>query len=65
MDFIIDNLSELKKLRIERGMTIEELSKVTGVRRDIILAYEEGRGSPTMAKYNKLAEFFGWKLWTK
>ena len=35
----------------------------TGVRADIIRAYEEGKGRPTRSKYNKLAEFFGWEAW--
>ena len=44
-------------------LTREELQSATGVRADIIRAYEEGKGRPTHSKYNKLAEFFGWEVW--
>ena len=45
------------------GLSREELQRATGVRADIIRAYEEGKGSPTRSKYNKLADFFGWEQW--
>ena len=45
------------------GLTREELQSATGVRADILQAYEEGRGRPTRSKYNKLADFFGWEVW--
>ena len=56
----------LFNLAYERGLrnlTREELQRATGVREDILRAYEEGRGRPTKSKYNKLAEFFGWTVW--
>ena len=56
----------LYSLAYERGLlglTREELQSATGVRADIIRAYEEGKGRPTRSKYNKLAEFFGWEVW--
>ena len=56
-------LSNLAKERVQRGWTREELQRATGVRSEIIGAYEEERGRPTRSKYNKLAEFFGWEVW--
>ena len=56
----------LYNLAYERGLrnlTRQELGKLTGVRADIIRAYEEGKGRPTKSKYNKLAAFFEWEAW--
>ena len=44
------------------GLTQEELQSATGVRADIIRAYEEGKGRQTRSKYNKLAEFFAQRM---
>ena len=56
----------LYNLAYERGLrnlTRKELAKLTGVREDIIGAYEEGKGRPTKSKYNKLAALFEWREW--
>ena len=57
------NLNTLASQREEQGMSRKDLQKVSGVREDIIAAYEEGRGRPTRSKYNKLAEYFSWEAW--
>lgn len=56
-------LSNLANKREQRNLTRKEVARLTGVREDIIGAYEEGRGRPTQSKYNKLAAFFGWETW--
>lgn len=61
--FVRQGMSNLANERELRGLTREELQSATGVRADIIKAYEEGRGRPTKSKYNKLAEFVGWEVW--
>ena len=58
-----ESLYNLASERELRGLTREELQRATGVRADILRAYEEGKGSPTRSKYNNLAEFFGWEVW--
>ena len=58
-----ENLYNLAYERELLGLSREELQRATGVRADIIRAYEEGKGSPTRSKYNKLADFFGWEQW--
>ena len=58
-----EGLFNLAYERWSLGLTREELQTATGVRADIIRAYEEGKGRPTRSKYNKLAEFFGWEVW--
>lgn len=57
------NLAGLKNLREKRHFTLKELQKLTGVREEIITAYEDGTGTPTKSKYNKLTAIFGWKDW--
>lgn len=56
----LDNLAYERELL---GLSREELQKATGVRADIIRAYEKGKGRPTRSKYNKLAAFFDWEAW--
>ena len=57
------NLAGLKDLRERRHFSLKELQILTGVRQDIIQAYENGTGTPTRSKYNKLTAIFGWKDW--
>lgn len=57
------NLAQLLTLRGKRRLTTKELQKLSGVREEIIMAYENGTGNPTKSKYNKLAEIFGWEEW--
>ena len=60
---VMESLYSLAYERELLGLTQEELQSATGVRADIIRAYEEGKGYPTRSKNNKLAEFFGWEAW--
>lgn len=62
-EHVANNLYMLAYERELRGLSSRELQKRTGVREDIIVAYESGKGRPTASKYNKLAEFFGWEVW--
>ena len=57
------NLAGLKDLRERRHFSLKELQILTGVRQDIIQAYENGTGTPTKSKNNKLTAIFGWKDW--
>lgn len=57
------NLAGLRDLREKRNFTLRELQVLTGVRQDIIHAYENGTGTPTPSKYDKLADIFNWKYW--
>ena len=62
-DHVRENLSKLHEERELSSLSPEQLQKLSGVRADIIRAYENGTGTPTRSKYNKLAEFFGWEEW--
>lgn len=57
------SLSRLQEERGKSGISRTELHKLSGVRENIIAAYEEGKGTPTKSKYNRLAEIFDWELW--
>lgn len=56
---------EIKTLRDERkklGFNLRQLSELTGVSLYTIDNYECGR-KPAKKNYNKLAQFFNWRLW--
>lgn len=57
------NLAGLRDLREKRNITLKDLQILTGVRQEIINAYENGTGTPTPSKYNKITPIFGWKDW--
>ncbi len=57
------NLCAMAEERARLGITADELRHLSGVRKDIIEAYEAGTGTPTKSKYNKLAFIFGWEVW--
>ena len=56
-------LQKLQQERENKGLSKKELQKLTGVREEIITAYESGVGQPTRSKYNRIAEIFGWEAW--
>ncbi len=61
--FVREYLNTLEQERERMGISVEELSELSGVRKDILAAYEAGAGRPTPSKYNKLAEVFSWEAW--
>ena len=62
-DHVKGNLSKLHEERERESLSPKQLQELSGVRADIIRAYEEGKGRPTRSKYNKLAEIFDWEEW--
>lgn len=48
----------IRELRIEKGLTQDELGEVIGVKRYSIYSYEKGRACPEMKSLVALAEFF-------
>lgn len=60
---VSENLFKLESERVFYSLSREQLQELSGVRADIIKAYEEGKGRPTRSKYNKLAEIFDWEEW--
>ena len=51
--------ARIKKARIEKGLTQEELAKLMDVTRNAIGSYENGRALPTAKNMPKLASFLG------
>ncbi len=49
---------ELAKVRKERGMTQEELAKLTGINRVSISRYEHGINIPSIGNIRKLCKVF-------
>ncbi|KKM11208.1 XRE family transcriptional regulator [Clostridiales bacterium PH28_bin88] len=50
------------KLRMERGLTQEELAKQVGVTQSVIARLESGRHLPSLRSLHELAEKLGLKL---
>lgn len=48
----------LKKLRLEKGLTQNDLSKITGLTRSAIGMYELGKREPSFEVLEQLADFF-------
>lgn len=46
----------LKSLRIERGLTLNDLAKATGVSKSAISKYENDKRIPTMGVFGRLTE---------
>ena len=57
------NLAGLYQLREKRRFSLKDLQVLSGVRADIIKAWENGTGTPTKSKYNKLSPIFNWRDW--
>ena len=49
----------LKELRIEKGLSQEQLSKATGLSRSVIGYWESGKKHPTSPAIIALAKYFG------
>lgn len=52
-------MNNLRKLRKEKNLTLDEIAKVTNIKRGTFNNYENGKSSPTPETWNKLAKFFG------
>ncbi len=51
--------SKIRKLRKEQNLTLEELSKKTGLSLSYISLIERGLKNPSLKALEKIAEFFG------
>ena len=57
-----DKVLLIQDERIKRGLSILELSEITGVASCRISEYERQKKYPTLQNFKKLADFFGWKV---
>lgn len=58
---ISENLSHLRQLRGNMGLTLKGLGRILGITDSALSQYERGVQLPQPCNYNKLAEIFGWK----
>lgn len=56
------NLKDLKELRKQRKIKINELSKMTGISRNLITRIENDKGNPTFDNVVKIIEALGLEL---
>jgi len=48
-------MKNLKKLRLKKGMTLEDVASKSGVRYATVAAYESGKRNPSVARAGKIA----------
>lgn len=58
----VENVKSLISERKRKGVTQREVSEETGIPQSNIARYERGEICPTLGKYLKLAEYFGWDI---
>ena len=61
-EFVLDNLDKLPELVKAEGSSAR-LAKKVGIHPDAFGNYARGFSLPSPETYNRLAEFFGWRLW--
>lgn len=61
--FVIDNAENIRAERGERALLRQDLADATGVSSHSIRDYENNGVVPKKPNYNRLAAFFGWRLW--
>lgn len=49
----------IRELRLEHGLTQEEVGEIIGVKRYSVYSYEKGRACPEMKGLVALADYFG------
>lgn len=50
--------NRLKKLREEKGLTLDDIENITGIKRGTFNNYENGKTEPKLSTWGKLAVFF-------
>jgi len=49
----------IKELRLEKGLTLNELSEILGIEYSLMVRYEENRIVPRINHVSMMADFFG------
>jgi len=56
------DLKKLKEIRRQKKIKIKELSKTTGISRNLITRIENGKGNPSFANVLQIVEALGLEL---
>lgn len=51
-----------RKIRIRKGLTVQQLANITGLSRTIIYAYQQGKNFPTAKNLKHLAKALNCKV---
>ena len=62
-DFAVKNIHGMRRLRKSLGLGYKKVVKGSGCAKSNIISYEQNAVLPMKTNYNKLAVFFGWRLW--
>ena len=62
-NFVFSNLENMFVERVRRGLYLIDVRNATGISSVTLDRYEKRQSRPGKKNYNKLAEFFGWRLW--
>ena len=62
--FVRDNINSIHDICNTLHISYTEIAHFTGIRSCVISGYANGAYFPNKEKYNKLAEFFDWEVWT-
>ena len=62
--FVRDNINSIHTICNTLRFSYAEIALATGIPRTSILAYAAGYELPRKERYNKLAAFFDWEVWT-
>lgn len=61
----VRNINGLFQYRMERGLTLKELSQLISMSTRTLYEIEITHSMPTIKTYNKLAQYFGWEKITR
>ena len=62
-EFAVKNIHGMRRLRKSLGLGYKKVVRGSGCAKSNIISYEMYAVLPMKTNYNKLAVFFGWRLW--
>lgn len=63
-EFVRKNIAQLLVLRTTRGIMRCDLAKSIGIPEHLLKDYESGYRFSVRENYNRLADYFGWEVWS-
>lgn len=62
-EYVYENLERLAEILEERGIKRRDVSDRLGIAYGLFMNWVKGYTTPSKENYNKLAEYFDWRLW--